>query len=165
MLITLIEQLHNASRLCYSPFLLLRFFVRLLLAALFLFAGAVHLRDPALFLPVMPPWIPFHLPCILISGVFELLGGLGLLVPLPLLQYLAAWGLTLLLVAVFPANIYMAMADVKVHGFPSHAWMAWARLPLQPLLIAAVLWVTDAWPGKCNREKPTEKRTLNQTIP
>lgn len=118
--------------------------VRLLLAALFLFAGTVHLRDPDLFLPVMPPWIPAHRACILISGVFELLGGVGLLVPLRPVQLATGWGLTLLLIAVFPANIYMAVAHVKVHGFPAHEWMAWARLAFQPVFIAAVLWVTRA---------------------
>jgi len=97
----------------------------------------------------MPPWIPLHHACILISGVLELLGGLGLLVPLRPIQLLAGWGLTLLLIAVFPANIYMAIAQVQVHGIPSQPWMAWARLPLQPLLIVAVLWVTRVWPGKC----------------
>jgi uncharacterized membrane protein len=130
--------------------LILRTIVRLLLAALFLFAGTVHLRHPELFLPVMPLWIPFHLPCIQISGVFELLGGVGLLIPARPIQSLAGWGLALLLVAVFPANIYMAMAHIQVHGFPPQPWMGWARLPLQPLLIIAVLWVTRAWPGKCN---------------
>jgi uncharacterized membrane protein len=133
--------------------LILRLIVRLLLAALFLFAGTIHLRNPELFVPVMPPWIPFHLPCILISGVFELLGGLGLLVPWRPIQFLTGWSLTLLLIAVFPANIYMAVANVKVHGFPAHAWMGWARLPLQPLLIVAVLWVTNVWPGKCTMQK------------
>jgi uncharacterized membrane protein len=135
------------------PALILRLIVRLLLAALFLFAGTVHLRHPELFLPVMPPWIPFHLPCIEISGVFELLGGVGLLIPARPIQFLAGWGLVLLLVAVFPANIYMAMANVKVHGFPSHPWMGWARLPLQPLLIVAVLWVTRTWHGNGNKQK------------
>jgi uncharacterized membrane protein len=123
--------------------------VRLLLAALFLCAGTIHLRDPGLFLPVMPPWIPFPLFCILISGGCELLGGGGLLIPVRPIQFVTGWGLTLLLVAVFPANIYMAVAHVQVHGFPSHAWMAWVRLLLQPLLIVAVLWVTRIWPGKC----------------
>ena len=117
---------------------MLRIILRLLLAALFLFAGVVHLRRPEFFMPVMPPWIPFHRACILISGVFELLGGLGLLIPERRIQLAAGWGLTLLLIAVFPANVYMAMAHVKVNGFPAHEWMAWARLPLQPLFIAGV---------------------------
>ena len=96
----------------------------------------------------MPPWIPFHIPCIQFSGICELAGGLGLLIPHQQLQVLVGWGLTLLLVAVFPANIYMAMAHIKINGLPTHAWMAWARLPLQPLLILAALWSTRAWPRK-----------------
>ncbi len=130
-----------------------RLVIRLFLAALFLFAGTVHLLDPQLFLPVMPPWIPLHIPCIEISGVFELLGGIGLLIPIRPIQLLTGWGLTLLLIAVFPANIYMAVAHIQVHGFPSHPWMGWARLPLQPLLIVAVLWVTGIWPKKCKRQR------------
>ena len=130
-----------------------RLIVRLLLAALFLFAGMVHLRDPQLFMPVMPPWIPFHRACILISGVFELLGGLGLLIPERRIQFATGWGLTLLLLAVFPANIYMAVDQIQVNGFPPEPWMAWARLPLQPLFIASVLWVTRAWHEIGNKEK------------
>ncbi len=79
-----------------------RLVVRLLLAALFLFAGALHLRTPELFLPVMPPWIPFPVGCILVSGVFELLGGLGLLVPARSIQIATGWGLSLLLIASSP---------------------------------------------------------------
>ncbi len=125
-----------------------RLVTRLLLAALFLLAGTVHLFDPALFLPVMPPWIPFHLLCIEVSGVFELLGGLGLLIPERRVQLVAGWGLIVLLVAVFPANIYMAVANVKVHGFAAHPWIGWARLPLQPLLMLAVGWITQIWSTK-----------------
>jgi uncharacterized membrane protein len=119
-----------------------RLIVRLLLGALFLFTGTVHLVDKRLLLPIMPPWIPFPLGCIVLSGICELLGGLGLLVPHPEIQRAAGIGLALLLVAVFPANIYMAVANIRIHGLPTHPWMAWARLPLQPLLIWAVLWST-----------------------
>ena len=121
---------------------------RLLLAALFLFAGFVHLRSPSLFLPIMPPFIPYPMPCILVSGICELAGGLGLLIMEPHVQQVTGWGLVLLLLAVFPANIYMAVANIKIPGFAVEPWMAWARLPLQPLLIAAVLWVTGIWPSK-----------------
>ncbi len=119
-----------------------RFVLRLLLAAIFLVAGTVHLTDPRFFLPIMPPGIPWPMACIIISGVFELLGGVGLLIPDARIQKAAGIGLILLLIAVFPANIYMAAAHIQVHGIPSQPWMAWARLPLQPLLIAAVWWAT-----------------------
>ena len=117
-----------------------RAIVRACIAGLFLVTGTIHLLHPALFFPAMPPWIPFHFACIVISGVCELLGGLGLLMPLPAMRRAAAWGLTALLVAVFPANIHMALAHVQIHGFPRHVWVEWARLPLQPLLVWAVLW-------------------------
>jgi uncharacterized membrane protein len=134
---------------------MLRFLVRLLLAALFLFAGAVHLRRPEFFLPIMPPAIPHPIACILISGVFELLGGIALLVPVRSIQFLTGWGLTLLLLAVFPANIYMAVDHVKINGVLIPAWILWARLPLQPLLIGAALWVTQAWPANCIKGRQT----------
>lgn len=150
---------HSLANVVSSVTLILRTLLRLLLAALFLAAGTIHLRVPELFLPVMPPGIPFPIPCIILSGIFELLGGLGLLVPLRPIQFLTGWGLTLLLVAVFPANIYMAVANIQVHGFPPQPWMGWARLPLQPLLIVAVLWVTQIWPGICRKEKSYEQNT------
>jgi uncharacterized membrane protein len=123
-----------------------RLVTRILLAALFLFAGTVHLLNPRLFLPIMPPWIPDPIAGIVISGVCELLGGVGLLVPRATVQNAAGWGLLLLLVAVFPANIYMAAAHVRVRGFPVENWMSWARLPLQPLIMLMVSWATGIWP-------------------
>jgi uncharacterized membrane protein len=127
----------------------LKLLVRLLLVALFLAAGLLHLRHAELFMPVMPPWIPYHRTCILISGVCELLGGIGLLFVWRPIEIITGWGLTLLLIAVFPANIYMAIANIQVNGFPPAPWMAWVRLALQPLLILAVLWVTGTWPSIC----------------
>ncbi len=94
----------------------------------------------------MPPWIPFPFFCIIASGGVELLGGIGLLIPNRAILILTGWMLTLLLLAIFPANLHMAMAHVQIHGIPSQPWMAWARLPLQALLILAVLWSTQAWP-------------------
>jgi uncharacterized membrane protein len=123
-----------------------RLFTRIFLAALFLLAGTVHLLKPNLFKPIMPPWIPAPMACIIISGIAELLGGIGLLVPQTALQQAAGWSLLALLVAVFPANIYMAAAHIRVNGFPAHIWMSWARLPLQPILMLMVSWSTDIWP-------------------
>jgi uncharacterized membrane protein len=119
---------------------------RLLLAALFLFAGVLHLCKTDLFLPIMPPLVPFPRLCVIVSGIVEILGGIGLLVPVRQAQILTGAGLTLLLIAVFPANIYMAAENIRVKGMPSQPWMAWARLPLQPVLMLGVLWVTRLWP-------------------
>ena len=131
----------------------MRTFTRFLLAALFFTAAMFHFFNARLFLPIMPPQIPDPLACIYLSGVAEIAGALGLLIPLRVVQSLTGWGLTLLLIAVFPANIYMAAHHVQVHGIPSHAWMAWARLPLQPLLIVLVLWVTGTWSEICKWRK------------
>ena len=97
-----------------------------LLALLFTAAGILHFTSPQFYLRIMPPYLPAPLLLVQLSGAAELLGGLGLL--LPATRRLAGWGLLLLLLAVFPANVYTA----QVH--PT-AWLAWARLPLQPLLM------------------------------
>jgi uncharacterized membrane protein len=133
-----------------------RLVVRILIAGLFLFMGTVHLLDARLFLPIMPPWIPDPMAGILLSGVCELLGGVGLLVPRAAIQRAAGWGLLLLLAAVFPANIYMATAHIQVDGFPSHHWMSWARLPLQPVLMFLVSWSTGIWPQPAKAPQSTQ---------
>ncbi len=78
----------------------------------------------------MPPYIPAHEQMVMLSGVAEVVLGVGLLFPAT--RSLAAWGLILLLIVVFPANVYMAMSN-RFRRFP--AWIRWARLPLQGLLI------------------------------
>jgi uncharacterized membrane protein len=84
------------------------------------------------------------LPCrsqlVAISGFFEIMGGVGLLLP-PVRPY-AAWGLTALLIAVFPANIYMATNPVQAGAAAVSASLLWARLPLQVFFIWCVLWCT-----------------------
>ncbi len=105
-------------------------FSRLLLALLFVAAGVWHFVRPAGYLRIMPPGLPAPLLLVYLSGAAEIAGGLGLLWP-PTRRW-AGWGLLALLVAVFPANIYMALAHAQL-GVPG--WVAWARLPLQlPLL-------------------------------
>ncbi len=109
----------------------------------------------------MPPGIPFHRACVLVSGVFELLGGVGLLVPQRQIQNATGWGLSLLLIAVFPANIYMAVAHIQIPGMEIPSWASWARLPLQPLLIVAVAWVTGIWHWNCKKGVPMQIKPPN----
>jgi uncharacterized membrane protein len=108
-------------------------FSRYAAAALFLGAGFLHLVRPAPFAAIVPPYIPQHFAVVYISGIAELAGGVGLLIRRT--RGLAAWGLALLLVAVFPANLYMAMNHVT--NLPGS--VLWGRLFLQPLLIWWVL--------------------------
>lgn len=95
--------------------------------------GITHFTDPQLFMRIVPPPLPAR-ETVLLSGVFEVLGGLGLLVPK--LRRAAAWGLVALYVAVFPANIYMAVAGIQLDpANPMSAWAGWVRLPFQALFI------------------------------
>ncbi len=117
------------------------FLTRLVLAALFVVAGVAHFRTPEPFVKIVPPYLPSPYVLVYVSGIFEILGGLGILVPST--RVFAGWGLIALLIAVFPANIYMATAGVKIGGFPSQPWMAWARLPLQFVLIGLIYWACE----------------------
>lgn len=102
--------------------------------------GVAHFTNPGDFVAIMPPWVPAHLALVYVSGVFEILGGLGLL---PLRTRAAAgWGLIALYVAVFPANVHMALHDVPLGGEPLPSWALWARLPLQAVFILWAWWVS-----------------------
>ena len=103
------------------------------LAAIFVFAGALHLIKPGMYMRIMPPWLPAPMALVLISGVCEMIGGAALL--LPVTRVAAAWGLIALLVAVFPANVQMVLNAFAAHASLVSRVTLLARLPLQPLLI------------------------------
>jgi uncharacterized membrane protein len=115
--------------------------VLLALAAVFyVFAGVNHFLKPGFYLKMMPPYIPWHQLMVQLSGVAEVLGGVGLLIPST--RRAAAWGLVALLVAVFPANIYMATNPVEAGAAAMPAASLYIRLAFQPILIWWVLWCT-----------------------
>ena len=103
------------------------------LAALFVLGGVMHFVRPALYMKMMPSYLPAHKELVLVSGVFEILGGIGLFGPEPWNRY-AAWGLIALAVAVFPANLNMALHPEQWSGMKPV--FLWVRLPLQAALIA-----------------------------
>jgi uncharacterized membrane protein len=109
-------------------------------AVVYVAAGTLHFLKPAPYLRIMPPYIQWHLPLVLISGGCEILGGLGLLVPQA--RRNAAWGLVALLIAVFPANIYMATNPIEAGAVAIPSVLRWGRLPLQLILIWWLLWCT-----------------------
>lgn len=119
-----------------------RLFFCWLAAAFYMGAGFLHFVHPAPYLKIMPPYIPWHLAMVYVSGAAEMAGGAGLLIPK--LRRAAAWGLVALLIAVFPANVYMATDHIQMTVRPLPEWTAWARLPLQGLLIWWVLWCTGS---------------------
>ncbi|MEM1044465.1 MAG: DoxX family protein [Bacteroidota bacterium] len=109
----------------------------IVLAAVFVAAGVAHFVRPRMFETIVPPSLPAPRLLVYLSGVAEVLGGIGLLVPS--LRPWAGWGLAALLVAVFPANLYMARESDRFRSLAPR-WALRARLALQPLLIVWVLW-------------------------
>lgn len=111
---------------------------RYLIGSLFILAGIMHFMKPEFFLRIMPDYLPWHKPLVLISGFFEIIGGIGLM--LPSFQTVASWGLILLLLAVFPANIEMFRKYYRKHGFSPFVWALLLRLPFQFVLTGWVFW-------------------------
>jgi uncharacterized membrane protein len=114
------------------------------LAAFFVGAGALHFVKPRPYEAIVPPALPLTREIVYVSGVAEIVGGLGVLSGR--LRPWAGWWLIALLVAVFPANFYHAIAAEDIPGNPVPRPMLWARLPLQALLIAWVWKVAE--PGR-----------------
>jgi len=109
-----------------------------LIGLIFAAGGALHFRNPSMYEAIMPPYVPAHRELVLISGFFEILGGIGVMIPRT--RVAAGYGLIALLVAVFPANIYMAV-DTEKFGKFAPAWALYARLPLQFVLM---WWISRA---------------------
>jgi uncharacterized membrane protein len=121
---------------------------RILLAVFMTMAGVSHFTRMADFVAIVPPQLPDPVLLVQISGVAEIAGGVGLLVPV--LRRAAGIGLVLLYVAVFPANIYMALHEIPLGATPMPTWAYWVRLPLQVVLIAWALWVSRGPKGSAS---------------
>ena len=102
-----------------------------LMAALYVAAGINHFVHAAKYVSIIPQWMPYKLLLSNISGVFEILFGV-LLLPKPT-RHFAAWGIILLLIAVYPANIQMALDYYRSHN--AYFWLTLVRLPFQFFLI------------------------------
>jgi uncharacterized membrane protein len=111
--------------------------------AAFMTTGIGHFVIDKFFIAIVPKSLPNPEALVAISGVAEFAGGVGVLVPKT--RRLAGLGLIALLVAVFPANINMAINSDKFKNFP--AWALWARLPLQFAMIAGVWSATQPKSG------------------
>jgi uncharacterized membrane protein len=114
----------------------LKIFLRGFAALFFVAAGVLHFLFPAPYMRMMPPLLPEPRLLVALSGAAEIV--LGVLLLNRRLVWLAGWGLIALLVAVFPANVYLALHP---EIFPRvSAWIWWARLPLQAVFI---LWIYE----------------------
>lgn len=123
-----------------------RIALRWLLAIAYAYAGYRHLATPAPFLAITPPWVPFPAEVVAFTGVAELLGAAGLLVPQT--RKAAGWGLALYALCVWPANFHHALANVAIGGETLSWWYHGPRLALQPAIIWWALWAGGAtdWP-------------------
>ena len=111
---------------------------RYLLGLLFIAAGFNHFGHTAFYMSMMPPYLPWHLVLVYASGLAEI--ALGALVLSKRWQGVAGWGLIALCVAVFPANLYMALNPTLFSQFtPAGLWL---RLPLQAVVIVWAYWAT-----------------------
>jgi uncharacterized membrane protein len=114
--------------------------LKYVLATFFVLAGVNHFRDTDFYMSIMPPYLPGHLFLVYLSGVFEIV--LGVLLLLERYRRVAAWGLIALLIGVFPANLHMAFNPELYPDFSRTA--LWLRLPLQAVLMAwAFLYTGD----------------------
>jgi len=109
---------------------------RYLLSVTMVAAGVLHFVAPGTFTKIVPDWLPAPKVLVLVSGFFEIAGGLGLLVRRT--RTAAAWGLAALFAAVFPANVNMAVHKI----YTDNPWILWGRLPFQGMLIAWAYWLT-----------------------
>lgn len=104
---------------------------RIIMGLLYIAAGANHFINPKFYLRIIPPILPFHEAINVVSGAAEIV--LGILLLIPATSQLAAWGIVLLLIAVFPANVYHLTSGGAGMNVP--IWALWVRLPLQGVLI------------------------------
>jgi len=114
--------------------------VRSAIGLFFVLAGTMHFVNPQPFVEIVPRYLPAPFLLVYLSGFFEIVGGIGLVIPR--LRRLAAWGLIALLVAVLPANIFMLTDHPFLAGQRVPDWVLWVRLPLQGVLIALIWWTS-----------------------
>lgn len=131
-------------------------FLRVFLAISIIVVGITHFVKAEQYARIVPPQLPYPFKLVYISGFFEILGGIGLLIPL--VSVAAAWGLIALFIAVFPANINLAINNIQIDGIPHNQALYWARLPFQAVLIAWAWWYT-----KKPEQQPGAKQVINQT--
>ncbi len=109
-----------------------------ILGLFFIASGINHFVSSELYVSIMPQYLPWHLSLVYVSGVAEIAGGVGAMIPRT--RRIAGWGLIALLIAVFPANIQMLLDGLGTSHSHISLWLLWARLPLQIVLIGWVYW-------------------------
>lgn len=116
--------------------------LRVILAICIVVAGILHFVVPVPFIRIVPGFLPYPAALVYISGVIEI--GLGIALLIPPISHLAAWGLVALFIAVYPANLNMAINGIEIAGIPNTWWFQAIRLPFQFVLIAWAYWYTKS---------------------
>lgn len=111
-----------------------------LLAAALIFAGVSHFTMTDTYAAIVPDYLPMHREIVLLTGVLEILGGLGLLVPAT--RRITGFALIAFFIAILPANIYQATHNIQPPGLEMSQTMLWVRLPMQLVFIAWAWWMT-----------------------
>jgi uncharacterized membrane protein len=116
------------------------------MAAFYCFAGFNHLFNPDFYVAIMPPGLPNPEWLNVLSGLAEIV--LGVFVLEPRVRVLAAWGIIALLIAVFPANVYVTLENVGSEGPGTGSAIAnWVRLPFQAVFVVWAWWYTRSDEG------------------
>lgn len=110
----------------------------IIMSLFYIFVGINHFTKPYWFLQIVPPYLPYKLELVYISGFLEIILGVMLLIPSA--RFYAGWGLIILLIAVYPANIYLAQTNGAAMN--TTPLVAWGRLPFQFVFIALAYWHT-----------------------
>ena len=112
---------------------IIKSFLIIISSIFYVIVGIKHFIETEYFLSIVPPYLPYHLELVYVSGLFEVL--FGILILLPKYRYYGAIGLILLLIAVFPANIYLAQNEIAQEAIGATQEIAIWRLPIQGILI------------------------------
>ena len=114
----------------------IKYFSLIVMGVFYISIGISHFTSPIWYVQIVPPYLPYKLELVYISGLFEILFGIMLLFKKT--RFLAGWGLILLLIAVYPANIYLAQTNGAAMN--TTPLIAWGRLPVQFIFVGLAYW-------------------------
>ena len=114
----------------------IKYFSLIVMGVFYISIGISHFTSPIWYVQIVPPYLPYKLELVYISGLFEILFGVMLLFKKT--RFLAGWGLILLLIAVYPANIYLAQTNGAAMN--TTPLIAWGRLPVQFIFVGLAYW-------------------------
>lgn len=134
-----------------------RWALLILMAALYVGFGLTHVARADAFLPIMPDWVPMPKAVVEVTGVCEIVGGLGLLIPR--LRGLAGVMLALYAICVYPANVKHALEHVDIPSLPHSWWYHGPRLAFQPVFVWWALYCAGVidWPFRKRQPWSTER--------